>query len=537
MMSWQKQQGYFLFIAVIFILVMGLMGVVVVNLLANRAQISAMQQNGLDSFYIAESGLEIGTRLLTRSGIGGSPTRLACDSLAGTAQVTNAALDSGTFTLTTINSSPVYTASTLSSAVTAADTIINVTNTASLAPSGRILIDHEAIDYTAIVGNALVGATRGANNTLASFHANGTVTSQYQCTIDSVAGVPNLSQPRAQREVNRAVQLQDGWYGGILNGSNFTLGHWNYPAEIAWNSLALSGSGNAGNINGISMLSNADAWAVANEANNNLIFLHWNGAAWGLTSVAGCNGQNLLGISMVSSQEGWAVGIRAKANNCNGVQRYTIVRWNGSSWTKQAPNTIPADNNGNQDLNAVSVIDTTGNGTGDIGFAVGDSGTILRYNGSTWTKMTSPTTQHLFGVFVVSTSEAWAVGASGVILRWNGTSWSSFGTPVSTKLNGIAMLDTDGDGLADIGWAVGDSERILTYNGSSWSSSDFGSNNLFGVDIVNEKDAWVVGAAGVTMHWDGSVWRDIASGTTRQLNTISVIPIRKPSSGWRQVYR
>ncbi len=538
MPSPKKQNGYFLIMAVIFILVIGVMGVVITNLLANRARISAMQLNGLRSFYIAESGLEIGTRLLSRSGFGGSPTRLACDSLAGTAQVTNAVLNNGTFTLSTINSSPVYAVSTLASAETTTDTTINVTSTASFAPAGRVLIDREAIDYNAIVGNTLVSVTRGANQTLISSHASGAIVSQYQCTVSSAAGVPNLTSPVAQSEVNRAVQLQDGWYGGAVSSSNFVLGHWNYPGEVAWTALNVAGGSSAGNINAMSMLSDADAWAVANEANSNLIFLRWNGASWGVSSVTGCDAQNLLGISMVSSQEGWAVGARSRPTLCLlGNWRYTIVRWNGSSWTKQVSPAIPADNNNNQTLNAVSVIDTSGNGAGDIGFAVGEAGIILRYNGSTWAAMTSPTTQNLNGVVVVSASEAWAVGDGGVILRWNGSTWSSFSSPVTTSLNAIAMLDTNNNGLADMGFAVGASGRVLSYNGTSWSSQTFGSNALLGVSIVNEQDAWLVGASGTALHWDGSTWTSVASGTTRQLNTVSMVPVRNAASGWRQVYR
>ena len=43
-------------------------------------------------------------------------------------------------------------------------------------------------------------------------------------------------------------------------------------------------------------------------------------------------------------------------------------------------------------------------------FAVGDGGTILHYNGSTWSSMTSGTTNYLRGVWGSSGSDVFAVG-------------------------------------------------------------------------------------------------------------------------------
>src|SRR3990167_2448297 len=110
----RQQQGYFFIIAVLLILLTGVMGSIIAYLFANRARISVAEQYGLHAFYIAESGLEISARLLTIPSLNGSPSRLSCASLTGTGTIINAPLGVCTFTVTTINSSPVYANNALS---------------------------------------------------------------------------------------------------------------------------------------------------------------------------------------------------------------------------------------------------------------------------------------------------------------------------------------------------------------------------------------------------------------------------------------
>ena len=537
-----SEQGYFLVIAIIFILAMGVMGSLVAYLFSHRAERSVSEWNGLRTFYITESGLEIGARLLTQPSLSDTPSRLACGSVTGNSSITNASMGSGTFTVTTINSSPVFANTALNAGLTSGAASIGVSSTSGFAPSGKILIDREAIDYAALSGDTFVGVTRGVSGTLASSHANGTGVSQYQCSLDVQGGIPSIASPNYQRDLRWDVQLQEGWFVGNSTGSNFMFSHWNRPAELTWTLSNVAGGSSTTNLHAVDMLSGADGWAVGNEDGNNFTFLHWNGSAWQLAALSGaCNGQNLQGVSMVSSQEGWAVGERYRPLCLPAIPfRYTVMRYDGSSWSLLTPTTspsIPADASTNQNLNAVHVIDTNGDGLGNIGFSVGNNGTIFQYNGSNWVALSSPTTRDLNGVYTVSASEAWAVGNNGVILKWNGSSFSSFSSPVSSQLNAIAMLDTDGDGAANLGFAVGNSSVVLSYDGSSWSSTDLGSPNFSGVDIFNANDAWLVGTGGVIYHWDGSEWSSMSSGTTRALNGISLIaPKKNPTSAWQQVF-
>src|SRR6476661_4859931 len=62
--------------------------------------------------------------------------------------------------------------------------------------------------------------------------------------------------------------------------------------------------------------------------------------------------------------------------------------------------------------------------SGNNAFAVGGRGTILHYDGSAWSPMTSGTSQVLRTAWGSSGSDVFAVGAAGTILHYNGSAWS-----------------------------------------------------------------------------------------------------------------
>ena len=68
---------------------------------------------------------------------------------------------------------------------------------------------------------------------------------------------------------------------------------------------------------------------------------------------------------------------------------------------------------GSQTLNAIDYASPN-----DV-WAVGNGGTIVRWNGAEWSLAASPTSNHLLDVDMLSINDGWAVG-EGVILRWNG---------------------------------------------------------------------------------------------------------------------
>jgi hypothetical protein len=158
------------------------------------------------------------------------------------------------------------------------------------------------------------------------------------------------------------------------------------------------------------------------------------------------------------------------------------------------------------DLNAVSSPNS-----GSV-FAVGATGLILQWDGTTWTEPVKATHRALLDVFAINADEAVAVGEGGAMLTWNGFSWSQV-TQVSTtaNLNAVwASADTDM-------WVVGDQSIVYKWNGCVWSAIPLPGSlpllSLRGVWGTLSDDVWVVGIdpttsppTGYTLHWDGTAW-------------------------------
>ncbi len=542
MISYQRQQGFLSIIAVMLIVIIGFTGAAIAYLFYSSTQGSVNFRLANSALYLAESGIEEASRFLLTPLLSGTNQRIACSALTGNSNLTNASFSPGVYTVTAVTL-PNFATTTLNGAITNSATTITLSSATNFSVNGRILIDKEAINYSAKSGNTLIGLTRGVNNTLASSHASGAYISQYQCALDSIGGVPTITTGLAKRELQINVQLPEMWAVGNTASNSFILTHWNRPTELQWTSASIVDATNNSNVEDISLLSNSEGWAVGDENLNNYTILHLINGAWSVTPISGaCTGQNLNAVSVTSSKEAFAVGQRALTLLCTtGNYRYTMLYWNGSTWIELSSSTspsIPADGNSStiQNLSAVKAIDTSGNGLANLGFAVGAAGRILQYNGTQWIQVASPTATALNDVDIVSVSEAWAVGNNGILLKWNGSSWASFSSSTTTTLNRIVM-HAAANGTADYGWAVGNNGVAIIYNGSTWSTQSPGGSNLLGLAIFKVNDVWAVGASGRVAHWDGTAWTNFTSNVSAQLNSVGLIaPGSFPSSGWKEIF-
>ena len=106
-------------------------------------------------------------------------------------------------------------------------------------------------------------------------------------------------------------------------------------------------------------------------------------------------------------------------------------------------------------------------------FAVGDNGTILRFNGSKWTIMNSETLENLTAVWgVAGSSIVFAVGDNGTILRYNGKGWTVMSSTSDAKLYNV--WGTASNNV----YAVGQYGALLRFNGTAWYSVDVGFNEF-----------------------------------------------------------
>ncbi|WP_164017367.1 putative metal-binding motif-containing protein [Pyxidicoccus trucidator] len=104
----------------------------------------------------------------------------------------------------------------------------------------------------------------------------------------------------------------------------------------------------------------------------------------------------------------------------------------------------------------------------------------------------------LNGVWVVNEKVAFAVGESNSVLRWNGTSWSKMSFP-STNTETLTSVVAFG---ASSAYATAYNGRIYRYNGQQWELV-FEDTSLRLKDIAGTSpaDLWVVGENGVILHW------------------------------------
>ncbi len=286
----------------------------------------------------------------------------------------------------------------------------------------------------------------------------------------------------------------------------------------------------------VAMLSANDGWAVGYEGtypNGDLqgsVNLRWNGNMWTIRW-ADASGFPLSSVEMVSASDGWIVG--------NSTSR--MYRWDGSTWNDEE---YPASSHG---LKSVAMV------SADNGWAVGGggmcgpgggflTGTILRWDGSTWSWFGTLPDIVLTSVSMVSSNDGWAVGWychfvdiahqtwDSVILHWNGSNWNVTSSPTNAALYSVAMLS------ATDGWAVGEVGTILHWNGSSWSLvSGPNSCKLRSVAMVSAGNGWVVGGdnscsqPSVILHWDGGSWSEVDSPVSQTLNSVTMI---SANEGW-----
>ena len=138
-------------------------------------------------------------------------------------------------------------------------------------------------------------------------------------------------------------------------------------------------------------------------------------------------------------------------------------------------------------------------------WAVGEHGTILHYDGKSWSTSPSGTVEALHGVYCLGQRDAWAVGADGLALHYDGEGWHKVDSGSKETL-----LSTWGRGANDV-WMVGRRGTLLRWDGKSIKKggSVSESTTLFSVFGFDSSDVWITGSSGMTRHFDGTEWRAV----------------------------
>lgn len=508
-------RGFVMISLGILILVVGVSGVLLSAIYAAASRSKADLLQTTQALYVAEAGLEFATNLIVAG-------TLSCTSVSGASSVTNtnggvSALP-GVFTVTGTQSALPTTTATLSNALTATATVIPASSLTGYPSSGRLVIDNERVYYwgtstsTAVCGgtstSCFSNVVRGIDGTTAATHTSGaSLNSVQQCNLSSVGGVPNLTSPVGKRTATRGVlsgsTISEGWAVGNTASSTWYLYHWNKPTAGVW-TLTNPGISSPQNLLDVSMASTTEVWAVGNSK----VALHYNGTTW--TSIGTGLSGNENAIEAVSSTEAWA-----------GSSSGEIYKWSGgSSWAISL--------SGSQPFNSISVIDSNGNGTADVGAAVGNSANAYAYNGSSWVTYNVGLTGNLNDVSVVTTTEAWIAASSGrIYVSTGGSSWTLSTTITSSpNMQGISMVKS---GSTTIGWAVGVNSSTTVnawyYNGSTWTRTATGiptSTSLNEVRMVSTTEAYIVTSSGHVYQWNGTTWTNTLTAPVA-LNSIDTL--------------
>jgi hypothetical protein len=214
------------------------------------------------------------------------------------------------------------------------------------------------------------------------------------------------------------------------------------------------------------------------------------------------------------------------------------------SWNRMPPAT-------SRDLHSVFAVNASN------AFAVGDSGRILRFNGTKWTAMTSGPGTVLRSVWGADLGNLFCVGNNGTILRFTGFGVLYSGTPTGT-CTPATIVDSLGFGGAQPGDEVvitdggggpntGEKTCILSVNGATIT---FGpllsaapapgttqyiirkgwnpmvspvSVRLYGIHGLSGSEVYAVGAGGTILNFNGSVWSVMSSPTSKDLHAVFAI--------------
>lgn len=125
---------------------------------------------------------------------------------------------------------------------------------------------------------------------------------------------------------------------------------------------------------------------------------------------------------------------------------------------------------------------------------MGRYGTILHWDGNTWTLMNSGTNNHLFCIWGSSHSDVFATGAEGTILHYDGSTWTAMRSNTDISLGGVWGNSSD---VFAVGWS-----SILRHDAVGWSVSRT-RNDIRGIWGSSSSDVFAVGGKGIILRYSG----------------------------------
>jgi hypothetical protein len=181
--------------------------------------------------------------------------------------------------------------------------------------------------------------------------------------------------------------------------------------------------------------------------------------------------------------------------------RYGWNRWWSGSSVQEGP-TVPAplwDVHGvSRDvLFTVGGYQASGSGNGARIYRFHPNATPVDWKSELVQDISGVVDDQLRGIWVVHPKLAYAVGESNSVLRWNGTTWSPHSGPNAGNLYSVVAFGTGSV------YVTTESGRVFRYDGTTWSAMP-GLNTgapLWDIAGTSPGDLWVVGDNGKLLHW------------------------------------
>lgn len=222
--------------------------------------------------------------------------------------------------------------------------------------------------------------------------------------------------------------------------------------------------------------------------------LRFDGKTWAL------HGAKLQGLKHRTVTSLWATPGSPRRFFATGGGVGPIFQFDGQTW--KTPLAKPPDMLGVWGSAATNVV------------AVGEAGTIKRFDGKQWSAAAPVTKGTLMSVWGSSASSVLATGylmgpgKSVEVLRFNGASWSVINTGVTKNL---ALRSIWGSSASDVFAVGGLSAEAVHYTGGSWHHSHLGQSSLEAIWGSAATNILAVGYHGMVVHYDGNKWTPLSS--------------------------